>query len=157
MLSGDLFCKREHTVLTHRPLHVLGTDQSLDPSEHDPMFTKWRERTEQFRNRRELVCVVGEKNLADDWTRLFPWSKEKIKFLQDSAPPSVFKESDKCVQISSENAKSDPPGEVAVENEESKVATLNSKSQRVSKRTHWFQLLGILFLTTMVVRLTSTI
>ena len=67
-------------VTDHRPL--LGLDAKLDISDMDPMYTVWREKTEQFRNRRKLVYVIGSKNLADHWTRLFPWTSNRISSLK---------------------------------------------------------------------------
>ena len=57
-------------VTDHRPL--LGINASLDLTGHDPMHTIWREQTEQHRSRETLVYVVGSRQLADCWTRLWP-------------------------------------------------------------------------------------
>uniref|UniRef100_A0A7S4DTU1 Reverse transcriptase RNase H-like domain-containing protein n=1 Tax=Lotharella globosa TaxID=91324 RepID=A0A7S4DTU1_9EUKA len=60
-------------ITDHRPL--LGIDAKADIQDLDPMFTKWREGTEQFRPRRRLIHVVGSKNLSDFWSRLWPSKK----------------------------------------------------------------------------------
>lgn len=59
-----------YAVTDHRPL--LGLDAKADLQDMDPMFTKWREGTEQFRHRRKLLYVMGDKNLADFWSRIWP-------------------------------------------------------------------------------------
>ncbi|MEL7340583.1 MAG: hypothetical protein AAGM67_08870, partial [Bacteroidota bacterium] len=43
-------------ITDHRPL--LGIERKLDLDGLDPMFTVWRERTEQFRSRRNLSTLT---------------------------------------------------------------------------------------------------
>ena len=69
LLSVDRFL----AVTDHRPL--LGLEKKLDINDLDPMFSVWRIETEQFRSRRTLVYVMGDKQLADPWTRLWPHKK----------------------------------------------------------------------------------
>ena len=59
-----------YAVTDHRPL--LGVDAKADLSDLDPMHTKWRESTEMYRSRRKLLYVMGSRNLADFWSRLWP-------------------------------------------------------------------------------------
>lgn len=70
---NELLALQQFDALTdHRPL--IGLDKKLDLNKLDPMFTVWRERTEQFRSRRNLIYVHGDSNHSDLWTRMFPWS-----------------------------------------------------------------------------------
>ena len=55
----------------------------------DPMFTTWRARTEQHRSRRKLLCVLGSRNLADYWTRLFPYKNLPSQALPLMDPPKL--------------------------------------------------------------------
>jgi hypothetical protein len=86
-----LSCEKFTAVTDHWPL--LGIENHFDLEEHDDMMTVWRERTEQFRSRRTLVWVRGERNLADYWTRFFPWSElpdvavSSANAMASSAPP----------------------------------------------------------------------
>ena len=57
-------------VTDNRPLMKI--EQMLDVSHLDPMFGIWRTETEQYASRRTLVHVMGDKNLADVWTRIWP-------------------------------------------------------------------------------------
>ena len=68
----ELLCVESFDAITdHRPL--IGLDKKLDLDGMDPMFVVWRERTEQFRSRRNMVHVHGDAMLADLWSRMFPW------------------------------------------------------------------------------------
>ena len=73
------------TVTDHRPL--MGIDRKLDLEKLDPMFTVWREENAALDSRRKLLYVMGTKNVADMWTRLFPWkmlpAEDKVYSIND--------------------------------------------------------------------------
>ncbi len=70
-------------ITDHRPL--LGIERKLN-LENDQLATE-RLKTEDFRNRRNLVYVRGDRQLADFWTRKI-WPNKPVDYEPDG--PAVF-------------------------------------------------------------------
>ena len=101
-LRPYLLSLKNFTCITdHRPL--LGFEEKLDIMEYDPMYTVWRERTEQFRSRRTLLHVDTDSNLADLWSRCFPWSEEKKDVAMEDFAFATFHEHKGDFKISEED------------------------------------------------------
>ena len=100
-----------YAVTDHRPL--LGFDAKADLRDLDPMHIKWRESTEMYRSRRKLLYVMGSRNLADFWSRLWPHkplpmdslelSPVCVAFSPDSGDFSLREEDKKQVEMLQRN------------------------------------------------------
>jgi hypothetical protein len=57
--------------------------KKIDLEDVDPMYAVFRNNTEQYRSRMSLVHIRGEANLADHWSRHFPWAPKVIQQVDD--------------------------------------------------------------------------